>query len=172
MRWRSCGRCSMTQRDFEKSGDRELEQYLKGESRLSQRYRDASGETSPPDLDEAILARSRAELRRKPPSLNRLLAPVAVAAAVVVGVNLAWNMTQFAPRPGEVPELAKASRDDRFVPAPPASEPQPAAPAKRAPAAKAAPKLEEELDTIEVTGSRLTDDEIAAIQREKAAAQK
>src|SRR5689334_24277447 len=43
-RWRSCGRCSMTQRDFEKSGDRELEQYLKGESRLSQRSEEHTSE--------------------------------------------------------------------------------------------------------------------------------
>src|SRR5690348_16515498 len=92
--------------------DRELEQYLKGESPLSKRYRDASGETTPPDLDEAILARARAEARRKPPSLNRLLAPFAVAASVLVGVNLAWNVWQVAPQP-EAPVLAeKMKRDD------------------------------------------------------------
>jgi len=107
----------MTQPD-----DRELEQYLKGGSALSRRYRDASGERSPPDLDEAILARARAELRRKP-NLNRYLAPVALAASVVLGVNLAWNVHQAAPAPGAGPRLAEKSRDDGFV-----AEPPPAAP--------------------------------------------
>lgn len=117
----------MTQPD-----DRELEQYLEGGSKLSRRYRDAGGETSPPDLDEAILARAHAELRRKPDvsgRLNRLLTPVALAASVVLGVNLAWNVYQAAPQPGEAPVLAeKKARDDAFVPDP-ESPPPAAAPA-------------------------------------------
>ena len=123
----------MTQPD-----DRELEQYLKGDSKLSRRYRDASGETSPPDLDEAILAQARAELRRKP-NLNRLLAPVALAASLVIGVNLAWNVYQAAPAPGEeAPMVAEKSRDDyAFVPEPPAAEPLARA---EAPAAAPAPE--------------------------------
>ncbi len=136
----------MTQPD-----DRELEQYLDGGSKLSRRYRDASSETSPPDVDEAILARARAELRRKP-SLNRMLAPWALAASLVLGVNLAWNVYQSAPAPGEGPVLAeKESRDDAFVPEPP---PPAAAPAPRpaeqlvrkARAAAPAPALQESLE--------------------------
>ena len=126
----------MTQPD-----DRELEQYLKGESPLSKRYRDAGGETTPPDLDEAVLARAKAELRRKPDpigGLNRLLAPFAVAASLVLGVNLAWNVYRAAPEPGEAPVLAeKKARDDAFVPEPPpaaaAPEPAPQAKARQAP---------------------------------------
>ncbi|MGH8443060.1 MAG: hypothetical protein ACRETF_09190, partial [Nevskiaceae bacterium] len=79
--------------------DGELEQYLKGDSPLSRRYRAASTESAPPELAEAILAQARAELRRKPPSLNRWLAPVALAASVVLGVNLAWNLRQAEPVP-------------------------------------------------------------------------
>jgi hypothetical protein len=71
--------------------DRELEQYLAGGSKLSARYREASAESAPPELDEAILARARAEARRKP-DLNRYLAPVALAASLVLAVNLGWNL--------------------------------------------------------------------------------
>jgi hypothetical protein len=132
----------MTQPD-----DRELEQYLKGGSALSRRYRDASGERSPPDLDEAILARARAELRRKP-HLNRYLAPVALAASVVLGVNLAWNVHQAAPVPGAGPRLAEKSRDNGFVAEPPpaAPAPQPERKARAAAPAPAAAPREAERD--------------------------
>jgi len=114
--------------------DRELEQYLKGESPLSRRYREASAETAPPELDEAILARARAELRRKPAGLNRWLAPVALAASVVLGVNLAWNVYEAQPVPLERPASpasgAAESRDEGFVPSPP---PVASAPAASAP---------------------------------------
>lgn len=130
--------------------DRELEQYLKGDSPLSRRYRDASAGGSPPELDEAILAQARAELERKPPSLNRYLAPVALAASLLLGVNLAWNLYQVEPVPVEVQRLEKAAAPE-FVPEPPppaAGEPAPVASppqvARRAPAAPPV-KLEEKL---------------------------
>jgi hypothetical protein len=112
--------------------DRELDQYLTGDSKLSRRYRDASTEGAPPELDEAILAQARAGLKRKPPSLNRYLAPVALAASVMLGVNLAWNVRQAEPVPAELgaPEAKMQSRDDTFVPAPPPAAP---APERRAP---------------------------------------
>jgi len=81
--------------------DRELEQYLKGDSRLSRRYREVSGESAPPELDEAVLARARAELRRRPQGVNRWLTPVALAASVVLGVNLGWNVYKAEPQPRE-----------------------------------------------------------------------
>lgn len=77
--------------------DRELQDYLKGGSRLSRAYRQAGNETPPPELDEAILARARAEARRKP-DWGRALAPYALAASVLLGLNLAWNIHQEAPR--------------------------------------------------------------------------
>lgn len=131
----------MTQRDVRPTGDRELEQYLEGGSKLSRRYRDASGEGAPPDLDEAILAQARAELRRKP-NLNPWLASMALAASLVLGVNLAWNLYQSAPQPGETlvlnERLAKKKASDDFVPEPPAlasPEPSPQPQSKaRAPA--------------------------------------
>jgi hypothetical protein len=160
--------------------DRELEQYLKGDSPLSRRYRDAGGEASPPELDEAILAQARAELKRKPPSLNRYLAPVALAASVVLGVNLAWNLYQVEPVPTGSqrfePRLEKAA-EPKYAPdpAPAAQEPPPAAPAsqakRRAPAAPPA-KLEDapagEADAGAAAGER----ELAAAQaRDQAAAE-
>jgi hypothetical protein len=135
-----------------KPDDRELEQYLKGEGPLSRRYRDASGESSPPDLDEAILARSRAELKRKPPSLNRYLAPVALAASVVLGVNLAWNLRQVEPVPLETQRLEERlekSAEPGYAPEPPPVAQQAPAPAAAAPEARrrapasAPPKLDD-----------------------------
>jgi hypothetical protein len=130
----------MTQPD-----DRELEQYLKGDSPLSRRYRDASSEGAPAELDEAILAQSRAELKRKPPSLNRFFAPVALAASVVLGVNLAWNLWQVEPVPGDMraAESKLQSRDDAFVPEPPPPAAAPAAPAPERRAQPSAPPASE-----------------------------
>lgn len=114
--------------------DRELEQYLKGDSALSRRYRDASRESAPPELDETVLARARAEARRKPRA-NRWLASVALAASLVLGVNLAWNLYEAQPVPVEQDAVARRSE-----PAP-ASAP-PAAPEQRAPEAAPASKAE------------------------------
>jgi hypothetical protein len=131
----------MTQPD-----DRELEQYLEGNSKLSRRYREASAESAPPELDDAILARARAETKRKPPSLNRILAPVALAASVVLGVNLAWNLYQVEPVPGDLrqPQAKAQSRDNTFVPPPPAA-PAPVREEKRAAEADALQRRDAEL---------------------------
>jgi len=152
--------------DPKRPDDRELEQYLQGDSPLSRRYRDASAEGSPPDLDEAILAQARAELKRKPPSLNRYLAPVALAASVVLGVNLAWNLYQVEPVPVEAQRLEKAAAPE-YAPEPPpvAQEPAPVASppevARRAPAAPSA-KLEEKLAREQVSEA-----DAAAVTRER-----
>jgi hypothetical protein len=136
----------MTQPD-----DRELEEYLEGGSKLSRRYREAGGESTPPELDEAVLAQARAELRRKP-NVNRYLAPVALAASLVLAVNLAWNLRQAEPPEDRAPVPAKepAAADVPAAPppaAPPAPEPKlkKAAPAEpAAPARAAAPAAEEQ----------------------------
>jgi len=173
----------MTQPD-----DRELEQYLAGGSKLSRRYRDASGEGAPPDLDEAILARARAELRRKP-SLNRLLTPVAIAASVLLGVNLAYNVYQSAPMPAQ--EVAGKRARDVFAPNPPppasqapVSEAPPAGPeaapqrqnkARAAPAELATPEVPRERDAAPAAREEgkhedlAQDEQRAALAREQAA---
>lgn len=133
--------------------DRELEQYLKGDSPLSRRYREASGEVAPPGLDEAVLAHARAELKRKP-ALGRWTAGLALAASLVLGVNLSWNVYKSEPLPPEaarLKELKDAAQEHGFVPSPPeaaedratrAERPAVAAqpaPATEPPAAKASP---------------------------------
>lgn len=152
--------------------DRELEQYLKGDSPLSRRYRDASREASPPELDEAILARARAEAKRKPPSLNRYLAPVALAASLVLGVNLAWNLHQAEPVPAEVSRLEKSAEpggSPEPAPAPQAAPagqaPAPAAPPPEARRRAATPpaKVEESLP-LEDTAARERELDLAAAQ--------
>lgn len=89
--------------------DRELEQYLQGDSPLSRRYREASRESAPPELDETILAQARREVRLRPLGINRWLTPVALAASVLLGINLGWNVYKATPVPGEVPELQDAA---------------------------------------------------------------
>ena len=76
--------------------DKELERYLKGDSPLSRAYRDTKGVRAPRELDEAILARAQSEARR-PLSWNRALAPFALAASLLLGLNLAWNVQRNAP---------------------------------------------------------------------------
>lgn len=142
--------------------DRELEQYLEGGSRLSARYREASAEATPPELDEIILARARAEARRKPPSLNRVFAPVALAASLVLAVNLAWNLYEV-----EKPEDRPPAAAERDVAAPAPAAPQPVAEPAPEPRRKAAPPpapvLEERLER---------EAQRAAAQREQQAAAK
>ena len=107
--------------------DRELEQYLKGNSPLSRRYREASGETAPPELDEAILAQARRAARPRPLGINRWLTPLALAASVVLGINLGWNVYKAAPSPGAGSELKEVAQS-RAAEAPAA--PPPATPAE------------------------------------------
>src|SRR5437660_7189844 len=109
--------------------DRELERYLKGGSKLSQRYREASRQAPPKELDDAILAHARAEARRKRGAM-RWLTPVALAASMVLGVNLAWNVYRNAP----LPEAAKTAAPA----AAPAPEPKAEADALQAAKAEAA----------------------------------
>jgi type IV secretory pathway VirB10-like protein len=150
--------------------DRELEQYLEGGSKLSRRYRDASSEAAPPELDEIILARARAELRRKP-SLNRLLAPVAVAASVVLGVNLAWNVWQAAPVPTDatLQKLAeKAHEDGILAESPPVtSAPQPAAEAPAAAPQAPVRRKAEAMPEPVPKERRENEADLAAAQREQ-----
>jgi hypothetical protein len=121
----------MTDKQRPAPDDRALDQYLQGDSKLSRRYREASREIAPPELDDAILAQARSELRRRPQGVNRWLTPVALAASVMLGVNLAWNVYQAQPVPGATPQFKDA--------APTAAEaPQAIAPAAPPPALESA----------------------------------
>jgi hypothetical protein len=101
--------------------DRELEQYLKGDSPLSRRYREASHEAAPPELDAVILAQARAALKRKAGRTAGWFTGIALAASVVLGVNLGWNVYKSAPEPGEAPQLKEAAEAPA---APPPAQPE------------------------------------------------
>jgi hypothetical protein len=85
--------------------DRELENYLAGDSPLSRRYRAASRETPPPELDAAVLAAARAAVVHAPRRRGRWQLPLAAAATVVLGVSLVSQL-----RFDAVPEVVRADR--------------------------------------------------------------
>jgi hypothetical protein len=96
-----------------KPPDLELDDYVAGRHPLSARYRDASRETTTPELDAAILAQARDAVRVPPvliapqraqPSSNppkparlpwqqRWAVPVGIAATLMIGVDLAWRVS-------------------------------------------------------------------------------
>jgi hypothetical protein len=85
--------------------DRELESYLAGDSPLSRRYRAASRETPPSELDAAVLAAARAAVVHAPRRRARWQLPLAAAATVVLGVSLVSQL-----RFDAVPEAVRADR--------------------------------------------------------------
>lgn len=127
-----------------KPNDEELEQYLKGGTTLSRRYRDASREKAPTELDEQVLALARAETRRKPRT-NRWLPSLALAASAILAVNLAWNLREQAV-PASVTEAQSFDQlsQETIAQAPVALAPQPVPPAaerlRDAPAANTVPE--------------------------------
>jgi len=76
----------MSQQD----NDKELEEYLQGNSELSRRYRDEKGAEPPAHLDKHILDAAREAITsvRK----QRWYVPVSIAAVLVIGVSLVLNI--------------------------------------------------------------------------------
>lgn len=117
--------------------DRELDDYLRGTSRLSAAYRASRGEEPPADVDEVLLERSRRELRLGPkvawsPFTRSWSVPLALATVLVVSVSVTLVMYQETGEPLPVPAQPAAERPV----APEVSARERAAPA---PAAKPAP---------------------------------
>ncbi|TJY65221.1 hypothetical protein E4T66_03095 [Sinimarinibacterium sp. CAU 1509] len=77
--------------------DDQLQQYLAGVSSLSRGYRDESREVTPPELDRAVLRMAQAAAPRRRRA-SRWQLPLALAATLLIGVPLAWNVTRQAPR--------------------------------------------------------------------------
>lgn len=127
----------MTERD-----DRGLDEYLEGGSRLSKRYREASRESAPPELDAAILAQARAAVR---PRRTRWLRPLALAATVVLGVNVGYELYRAEPVPGRVSARAEDAPAPAAsaTPAPPPAVVQAAAAERQAAKRESARRLEE-----------------------------
>lgn len=122
--------------------DRELDDFLRGDSRLSAAYRQARGDEPRPEIDEVLLERARRELRLGPkvawsPFTRAWSLPLALAAVLVVSVSVTLVMYQETGEPLPVP--ARPATDGPAAPADPApkeSAPAPAAGPAPLPAAK------------------------------------
>jgi len=97
--------------------DDQLQQYLAGDAALSRGYRDASREITPPDLDRAVLDMARAAVPRRRRT-SRWSLPLALAATLLIGVPLAWNVTRQAPRM-DAQTVARAPEAERALPVEP-----------------------------------------------------
>ncbi|HEY1076836.1 MAG TPA: hypothetical protein VGE51_09110 [Fontimonas sp.] len=117
------------QADLE-NAERELQRYLGGDSPLSTKYRALSRESTPPQLDSAVLAHAQEQLQsafatHRSQALRRRhrrwTIPLATAATMLVGVNLVWQLRDQA-----VPEIASGAAVERRPSAAPLSAPAPA----------------------------------------------
>lgn len=72
--------------------DKALDEYLKGGSPVSQRYRELGADQVPPDLDYRVLAQARAAVVKRPAAKSRnwirWSAPLALAASLVMVVTI------------------------------------------------------------------------------------
>lgn len=127
--------------------DRELDDYLRGTSRLSAAYRASRAEEPPAEVDEVLLERSRRELRLGPkvawsPFIRSWSVPLALAAVLVVSVSVTLVMYQETGEPLPVP--AKPAAEGPVAPQSPIREqgapvPLPAPAMTQAPPSAAAP---------------------------------
>ena len=127
-----------------------LDEYLKGSSEISQRYRELGRDDVPPELDRRVLDEARAAVAnagaRRAKSLLRWSAPVALAASVVLVVTVVIENgvpkdTAYVVQPAsEESQLHdEAPAQDQFVADAPAKLDQAPAPAAEPAAAPAAP---------------------------------
>jgi hypothetical protein len=77
--------------------DDQLQQYLAGDSSFSRAYRDESREVTPPELDHAVLQMAQAAVPRRRRA-SRWQLPLALAATLLIGVPLVWDVTRQAPQ--------------------------------------------------------------------------
>jgi hypothetical protein len=132
-----------------------LEDYLRRESAVSQRYRELEADDVPPQLDAAVIARARAaiatsEPSKRKPTWMKWAAPLALAAsavmvvAIVLEVGVQDEVRVQAPQvdstASEPPPLVYVAPPDVLEEAPRAEmapvAPAPAPPAESAPAKK------------------------------------
>lgn len=91
--------------------DRELEEYLRGDSPLSRRYREASGEEPGRAMDEAILAASRRAVQSRPALIPRSwFRPLSIAAIVVLSATVVITM-QRGEETTVIPAMEPARRE-------------------------------------------------------------
>lgn len=82
----------------QRSDDDQLQRYLAGGSSLSHAYRSEADEVTPPELDRAVLEMAHAAVPPRGRRVSRWQLPLALAATLLIGVPLAWNVTRQAPR--------------------------------------------------------------------------
>lgn len=121
--------------------DRELDDYLRGESPLSAAYREARGDEPSADLDEVLLEKARREMHLGPkvawsPFTRSWSLPLALAAVLVVSVTVTLVMHEQTGEPLPVPAKPAAETPVATPELPPAKEKAPLAP----PAAPPAPE--------------------------------
>jgi hypothetical protein len=75
----------------------ELDDYLRGDSALSQQYRREPAATPPRELDRLVLGQAFSSAKSKAPLRSPSLAPLAFAASVLLSVALVLAMV-FAPQ--------------------------------------------------------------------------
>lgn len=110
----------------QRTDDKRLDEYLRGDSPLTRAYRELGGEEPPPSLDARILAQARGGNAAQRGGKPRWLMPLSLAATVVLSVGIVLFMTRqgVTPLPPETAPAVEA----------------PAPSAVPAPAPKAAPK--------------------------------
>lgn len=137
--------------------DKLLEDYLAGDSELSKRYREETGEekdveTPPPDVDARLRAAARREVRAGPTRLGRWqawTAPLATAAVLVLAVGITVLMLK---------EPGMKQYDAARPPAPTAAQPSaetPARPSARDQGAQEASQPQAERKSVPAMEERL-----------------
>jgi hypothetical protein len=116
-----------------------LDEYLKGGSEISQRYRESGGEAVPPELDRRVLEQARAAVAGDKAKGSRAWlrwsAPVAVAASIVLAVAIVLEsgvqqdpvlatkqeppMRDMLPAPDDAPREQEQERDRQVREQPP-----------------------------------------------------
>lgn len=117
----------------QRTDDKRLDEYLRGDSPLTRAYREVGREEPPASLDARILAEARGGKAAPRGGKPRWLMPLSLAATVVLSVGIVLFMT----RQGATP-LPMESAPVAEVPAP-AAKPSTSS-AAPAPAPKAAPR--------------------------------
>jgi hypothetical protein len=114
--------------------DRELDDYLRGDSRLSAAYGEVRDAEPPADLDEIVLEKARREVHLGPkvawsPFIRAWSVPLALAAVLVLSVTVTLVMQEQTGEPLPVP--SKPAADGPAVPPPAAPEKAVPAPAPK-----------------------------------------
>jgi hypothetical protein len=164
--------------------DKFLDEYLRRESSVSQRYRELEADAVPPELDAAVLAQARAAVEKPKagkPRWMRWTAPLAIAASAVMAIAVVLDIgvqevrmpapVTEAEAPEMAPQVYEAPEEPVAAAAPPPPPMPQAAPAP-APAPAPASASAEDIRAQRERAERAMQSERAAraaVQSERAA---